>query len=55
MTHYKRAYSKYKFCGMWSLFANPVTKIMPKSKRFVSCRGITKLCMQYLYDATYME
>ncbi len=25
MTHYKRAYSKYMFCGKWSLFANPVT------------------------------
>ncbi len=27
MTHYKRVYSKCKFCGMRSLFADPVTYV----------------------------
>ncbi len=25
MTRYKRAYSKCTFCGIWPVFANPVT------------------------------
>ncbi len=27
MTRYKRAYSKCTFCGIWPVFANPVTYV----------------------------
>ncbi len=46
MTRYKQAYSKCMFCGIWPVFANPVTFFIPTLGRTYNCSVL--LCTVYI-------